>query len=205
MATAICNVDALHSKTSNELNDVLINMRESLKIHLNECSSDHQKIAADYDNIGAILHKQNNLDDALTSYYQARSLRMKHLSPLHLDMAKSHNNVAIIYNSKQDFKEALKKLDQCSDILKRSINEPHHAAYVSCEHAKAETLMGLKRFEEALEHASTALENSLMIYGDEHVKTLEIRSTIQLIYARQWDWDNRLIEMNENTFQDFHP
>ena len=52
------------------------------------------------------------------------------------------------------------------------INEPYHAAYVSYEHAKAETLMGLNRFEEALEHANAALENSLMIYGDEHSTTI---------------------------------
>ena len=97
-------------KSSNELDDELFNMRETLKIHLKECPPDYQKIAADYDSIGAILHRQNKLDDALTSYYQARSLRMKHLPPLHLDMAMSHNNVATIYNAKQNFKEALKKI-----------------------------------------------------------------------------------------------
>jgi tetratricopeptide (TPR) repeat protein len=205
MAVANINVDALESKTTNERNDTLFNLRESLKFHLNECPPDHEKIAEDYDNIGVILHKQNKLDDALTSYYQARSLRMKHLPPLHLNMAKSHNNVAIIYNAKQDFKEALKKLNECSYILERSINEPYHAAYVSCEHAKADACIGLEAFEEALEHASTALENSLMIYGDEHVTTSAIETTIQLILTRQWEWKNRPIERNEDTFQNFHP
>lgn len=198
------SLDALNSKTPSELNDTLINMRETLKGHLSESPPDYQKIAADYDIIGAILHKQNKLDDALISYFQARSLRMKHLPPLHLDYAMSHNNVAIIYIAQQNFKEALKKLDECSNILNRSIHETYHPAYVSYEHAKAEALMGLNRFEEAIEHASTALENSLMIYGDEHLTTAAIRTTIQLIYTRQWQYENRPIE-NENTYSEFHP
>jgi tetratricopeptide (TPR) repeat protein len=198
------SLDALNSKTPSELNDTLINMRETLKGHLSESPPDYQKIAADYDIIGAILHKQNKLDDALISYFQARSLRMKHLPPLHLDYAMSHNNVAIIYIAQQNFKEALKKLDECSNILNRSIHETYHPAYVSYEHAKAEALMGLNRFEEAIEHASTALENSLMIYGDEHLTTAAIQTTIQLIYTRQWQYENRPIE-NENTYSEFHP
>jgi len=204
MAIATSSLDALNSKTPSELNDTLINMRETLKGHLSGCPPDFQQIAADYDIIGAILHQQNMLDDALTSYFQARSLRMKHLPPLHLDYAKSHNNVAIIYIAQQNFKEALKKLDECSSILKRSIHEPYHAAYVSCEHAKAEALMGSNLFEEAIEHASTALENSLMIYGDEHPTTTAIQATLQLIYTRQWQYENRPIE-NENTYNHFHP
>jgi tetratricopeptide (TPR) repeat protein len=205
MAVANNNSDTLNSKTPNELNDTLIKMRETLQGHLNKCPTDYEQIAADCDTIGATLHKLNQLEDALTSYFQARSLRMKNLPPLHLDYAKTHNNVASIYIAQQNFKEALKKLDECSAILKHSIHEPYHAAHASCEHGKAEALMGLKRFEEAIEHGSTALENSLMIYGHVHPTTATIETTLQLIYTRQWEYENRPVEENENTYNEFHP
>ena len=205
MAVINNDLDTVNSKTPIELNDALLNMRETLQSHLKEYPTNYGQIATDYDIIGAILLRLNQLEDALTSYYQARSLRMKHLPPLHLDYAKSHNNVATIYIAQKNFKEALKKLDECSYILKHLIHEPYHAAYVSCEHGKAEALMGLQRFEEAIEHGSTALENSLMIYGDAHQKTAAIETTLQLVYTRQWEYQNRPIEQNENTYNEFHP
>ncbi|CAF3988489.1 unnamed protein product [Rotaria magnacalcarata] len=180
-------------------------MRETLRSDLNKRPTDYEQVAKDYDIIGAILHRLNQLEDALTSYFQARSLRMKHLPPLHLDYAKSHNNVATIYIAQRNFKDALKKLDECSSILKQSIREPYHAAYVSCEYSKAEALMGLNLFEEAIEHGCTALENSLMIYGDKHQTTATIEKILQLIYTQQWEYENRPIEENENTYNEFHP
>jgi hypothetical protein len=51
--------------------------------------------------------------------------------------------------------------------------------------------MGLYRFEDVLGHANAALENSLMIYEEEHSTQSAIRTTIELIYTRQWEWKNR--------------
>lgn len=110
------------------LDSALDYFKRVLNIRLQQVESDYQplKIALAYNNIAAVLRRQEKYSEALTIYQHALELYLKH-NPVDADhdLAAIYINLGVVYLAQQDYKSALFNFEMALTVQQRSLLSTH--------------------------------------------------------------------------------
>jgi tetratricopeptide (TPR) repeat protein len=130
--------------------------KKTLKIQLVALPFGHPSLAVTYNNIGRVHELQEHYSDALFYYEKALKIQQKALPFNHPSLAATYNSISEMHRLTGDYSSALVYYKNILEIRTKSLAS-NHSSLAESHHHIAVLLEGLQQYDEAVNHASCAL------------------------------------------------
>lgn len=105
---------------------------------------------------GLILYRLERYTEAISCHQKALEIRRELFGNVHIDIARSLNNIGVCLNHTQKYEQANQILEEAREAVQKT-SGTHHPLYALMSENQCHSLIGLKRYREAIFRAGKAL------------------------------------------------
>jgi tetratricopeptide (TPR) repeat protein len=164
---------------------------EELYNVLLEQTSDEDKKASCYNNLGYIKHFQGDYKKAIEYYEQGLEIQEKSLSPDDPDFATSYNNISGVYHDTGEYSKALSFYEKTLEILQKTI-PPNHPHLATSYNNIGIVYYNMGEYSKALSFCEKALEIRQKTLPQNHPDLATSYGNIGLVYYHMGEYSKAL-------------
>ena len=167
------------------------NKAEELYIILLEQTSDEDKRAFYYNQLGLVYDSMGEYEKALSSHERSLEIRKIALPPNHSDLATSYNNIGLVYNNMGEYEKALSSHERTLEIRKIALPLNHPELAVSYNNIGL-VYGSMGEYTKALSSCERALEIYKIVLPPNHPYLAVSYYNIGSVYYNMGEYEKAL-------------